>query len=317
MTKNQGGVRALIIRVVLFPIRSAMRVTAAFPWPRHLLNAVYIRLTPHQRNLFHKAFARIFRSGLIRGRAGYWNVVFANKTIQMPLTPDRFWLDWDTAVSIVGNDIEVKEAYAALIGSPERPELFIDIGANYGTHSLLFLVHQIKTLTIEPNRSCHDYFRQLCMLNHVTPTLDPVALGEEKGHVELSYPQGDTWLGSTNAEVAKKLAQTLELTTERVEQRTLDDYFEQIGRKRTLIKIDTEGNELSVLRGAARTLQENRPKIVFERWSDARSSDLFDFLRSKNYRVFHLSRSPAISAEPLTQAQFMASPATNFIAVPA
>ncbi|CAA9891487.1 conserved hypothetical protein [Candidatus Methylobacter favarea] len=77
----------------------------------------------------------------------------------MPLTSERFWLDWDTAVSITGHDIEIKQTYEALIGSSEPPELFIDIGANYGTHSLLFLVHQIKTITFEPNASCHDFFQ--------------------------------------------------------------------------------------------------------------------------------------------------------------
>ena len=40
-------------------------------------------------------------------------------------------------VSIVGHDIEVKETYAALIASDHRPTLFLDVGANYGLHSIL------------------------------------------------------------------------------------------------------------------------------------------------------------------------------------
>ena len=316
MTKKNGGVRTRIISVALYPLRCGMRLLAAFPWPRRVLNAVYVKLTPFQRNLFYKAFAKIFRNSDLQGRGGSWNVIFADKPILMPLTSERFWLDWDTAVSIVGNDIEVKEAYEALICSPERPELFIDIGANYGTHSLLFLVHQIKTLTFEPNSSCHSYFMGLCKLNHVTPNLEPVALGEEKGYAVLSYPERDAWLGSTNAEVAKNLALTQELTTETVEQKTLDDYLAQIGQKRTLIKIDTEGNELSVLRGATRILRENRPKIIFECWNDGQRTHLFDFFNSLDYRICPGFWNPTDEVQPLTQTQFMASPATNYIAVP-
>jgi FkbM family methyltransferase len=176
-----------------------------------------------------------------------WKIVFEGKTILMPLTPERFWLDWDSAVSIVGNDVEVKDTYAALIQSRDAPELFIDIGANYGTHSLLFLVHGIETLSFEPNRSCHDYFRRVCELNRVVPTLETVALGDRVDCVELSYPERDTWLGSTDAEVVKRLVAGQALVTQAVQQKMLDEYLEKIRNKRTLIKLDTEGNELTVL----------------------------------------------------------------------
>ena len=289
---------------------------AAFSWSRQLLNAAYIRLTPSQRNVFQREFSKIFRNGSIRGSNGSWEVMFANKIIRIPLTSEQSWLDWDTALSVVGQDIEVRETYEALINSSERPDLFIDIGANYGTHSLLFLVHQIRTISFEPNTSCHDYFRRLCEANQVTPDLQPVALGERRGYVALSYPRRDTWLGSVSTEVAERLALTEELVSENVEQRTIDDYLSQIGHNRTLIKIDTEGNELSVLRGAARTLQENKPYVVFECCNDVQRVELFSFLDSRDYQICQVPWGPADKVQPLTSDQFRACSSTNFVAVP-
>jgi FkbM family methyltransferase len=293
-----------------------VRWVVAVSWSRSLLNALYIRLTPYQRSIFHREFSKIFRHSSIRGSNGNWEVKFANKIIRIPLNPEQYWLDWDTALSVVGQDLEVRETYEALIVSSEKPDLFIDIGTNYGTHSLLFLVHQIKTISFEPNPSCHDYFRRLCEANQVTPNLEPVALGERRGWVTLSYPRGDTWLGSTNTEVTKKLALTQELVTENVEQKILDDYISRIGHSRTLVKIDTEGHEIPVLQGAARILQEIKPYIIFECWNDMQRTDIFKFFDYSNYQICQLPWIPANKVQPLTLDQFLAGSSVNFIAIP-
>ena len=298
-------------------VRSTFRAIASFPWSRRLLNAVYLKLTASQRAFFHQAFAKTFRNSNIQARDGTWKVIFASRSILMPLSSGNFWLDWDNAVSIVGHDIEVKQTYETLLGLPSlKPELFIDIGANYGTHSLLFLAHGIRAITFEPNTSCHDYFRQICKLNHVNPKLEPVALGDREGCVDFSYPQRDTWLGSTNSEIISKLSQREDLVTKKVEQKTLDSYSAEIAHKRTLIKIDTEGNELSVLKGAAKTLKEVKPMIIFECFGDNERTKLFGFLISQNNSIYRLPWNPEDKAESLTACQFLASASTNFIAIP-
>ena len=153
-------------------------------------------------------------------------------------------------------------------------------------------------------------------MNQVTPNLQPVALGAFNTHVELSYPKYDTWEGSTNAEVAKKRSLTRERVTVKVQQKTVDDYFPQIGTKATLMKLDTEGNELSVLQGATETLRENRPMIIFECDAEGQRTEVFDFLVSQNYMIFHLPWTPAAETRAITGSQFVASSSKNFIAIP-
>lgn len=234
----------------------------------------------------------------------------------MPLRSDSSWLDWDCAVTITGHDLEVKQTYLALINSRQRPELYIDIGANYGTHSLLFLTEGINTLTFEPNSSCHGYFIDLCELNGVAPQIEPVALGQTDGFVKLSYPERHTWLGSTAAHVIENLAATHELVVETVERKRLDDYLPAVQNRDTLIKIDAEGNELAVLQGAETILRQVKPKVIFESWQGSGRAEISRLFQSYSYRIFLLPWDPAAAAEPLAPSQFLSAAFTNFIAVP-
>ena len=128
-------------------LQSVLRFVVTNSVCRKCLNGVYRRLSWAKKRAFHGKFAKIFREHKSTIAGGSWTVEFADKLIEMPLRPEWLWLDWDSAVSICGHDVEVKETYSSLIQSSTRPEQFVDIGANYGTHSLLFLVHGIETIT--------------------------------------------------------------------------------------------------------------------------------------------------------------------------
>jgi FkbM family methyltransferase len=296
---------------------SSIRIMAAYPWPRKLLNNLYCNLTPRQKSIFHREFSWIFRDSSIRGREGFWEVKFAGKNVRVPMSSEEFWLDWDTALAILGHDIEVIQTYEAMINSDKKPDLFIDIGANYGIHSLLFLMHKIKTLSFEPNPMCHHFFKRLCAANNVLPNLESVALGEEKEIVTLSYPACDTWLGTTQADVAQKLSLKHQLVSINVKQQKLDDYQSLIGNLRTLIKIDAEGNELQILKGSTRTILENQPVIIFECWINNHRQELFNLFHARGYVICDIPWNPNGKYIPLNSDQFFTSPANDFVAIPA
>lgn len=282
---------------------------------RKILNEKYLNLSPAQKQRFHTKFSKAFRDRSYSGNSGVWNVHFAGKTVQMPLNKERMWLDWDSALSIVGHDVEVKQTYEALVNSTNPPELFIDIGANYGTHSLLFLVQPIETTTFEPNASCHSFFREICELNEVSPRLKAVALGAGKGKTTLTYPEQRTWLGSTDAEVAGELSTEHEVVTDTVPQKTLDNYLPRMKAKKTLVKIDTEGNELAVLQGAEKILKEVQPTIIFESFGEGERKDLFHFLSDESYNIYGLPWHPDDRQTPLSYNKFLKGQSLNFIAV--
>jgi len=141
-------------------------------------------------------------------------------------------------------------------------------------------------------------------------------LGERDDCVTLQYPLRDTWLGSTEPHVTRPL-QTLDtLKTVRVRQRRLDDYLADIGSRRLLIKIDTEGSQLRVLRGGLEILRQKHPLVIFESWPGSERGDLFELLRSIAFDVVALPWSPDAASQSLDLDAFLVSAANDFIAVP-
>jgi FkbM family methyltransferase len=267
-------------------------------------------------SFFHGHFAKLFRDSHRQVDEGQWRLDFAGRQLILPLRPERFWLDWDAALSTLGHETEIKRTYASLILSSSRPELFIDVGASYGTHSILFLIHGIAALSFEPNVSCHEYFRELCALNRVTPRIESVALADGNGAAELSFPEAETWLGTTDPEVRRGLSARTVLTHRQVQQVPLDRYLSEFRNQRILVKIDTEGNEGLVLRGAVRTLERCRPVVIFESFPKGRRDDLFAFFCDAGYGVVDLPWVPGQASRRFNVEGFVGSKATNFGAVP-
>jgi FkbM family methyltransferase len=298
------------------PIAQALiKEFAKYPFSRHLFNLFYLKLTYSQSRLVHGLFAKIFRNTNTSIIPGSWKVVFLGKEIVLPLRTEEIWLDWDTALSIIGHDIEVKETYEFLLSQDNKPDLFVDIGANYGSHSLLFLCHGIETITFEPNSSCHSYFQKICVLNSVEGHLEKVALGGTEGVVKIKYPEKDTWLGSTDEIIQSKIGVAQKLIEEEVIQRTLDNYLDKLQGKQILIKIDTEGNEYSVLQGAEKVLKICKPMIIFECCENRLKHNLYNYFTEHDYQIYQLPWKHLTQDNSITYDEFLNTAVTNFIAI--
>jgi FkbM family methyltransferase len=283
---------------------------------RSALNAGYHRLGPRQQAIVHDRFSKL-SWGVNALQAGQWHLRFNGQRLVVPLRPAHAGLDWDAALSILGHDADVKTTYAALLAAPDAPEVFVDIGANYGTHSVLFLVSGVETISVEPNPVCHDFFRQLCAANAVEPRIEAVALGDTPGEIELTFPAGEPWLGTTDAAVVAGLAgRTLESRI--VPRRCLDDFLPEVTGRRVLIKIDTEGAEVSVLTGGRRLLDAVRPRVVFESWP-GRPADreaLAAAFAAARFDIARLPWRPEHTGGRMDPAAFVHDPGENFIALP-
>jgi FkbM family methyltransferase len=287
--------------------RDCVRAAVAMPIARRALNAAYTWLPLNGKEWVHTKFARIFYGRRVDGR---WDLWFAGQRIRVPLKPESSWLDWEVALSILGHDADVKRAYLHMIGSQsERPDVFIDVGANTGTHSILFLTHGVDTICFEPNSLCRQTLTALCEANEVSPRIEAYCLGQKSGQVTLSFPERETWLGSVKPDVIRNLEKRSGLMELRVEQRTLDDYLSVLSAyKRPLIKIDVEGAESDVIRGAEKVIEKFRPTIILEANGDR--GELFMVLAEAGYAAAALS-----DRRFLTKAEFQSAPETNFLAL--
>jgi len=218
------------------------------------------------------------------------------------------------ALSLLGHDPEIKRTYAALVRSARRPRLFFDVGANYGTHSLLLLAHGIRAVTFEPNPMCAPVFEELCRANGVRGRWESVALGEEEGEVELCFDERDTWAGSTcGPPVVPGEGTRRQL---RVPQTTVDACVERLGEAPDWVKLDVEGAEPGVLAGARRTLQHARPRWIFESWPGPARARIAQEFERAGYRICALPWDGAGDPHALTAEAFRGATATNYLAVP-
>ena len=96
----------------------------------------------------------------------------------------------------------------------------------------------------------------------------PFALGREAGLLDLKIPiksKGDIGIGLAHVGTADDLQDRFDVRREIVPCDTLDNVLSRIRIDAlSFIKIDVEGGEHDVLRGASETLKRFRPKVVCE-----------------------------------------------------
>ena len=197
-------------------------------------------------------------------------------------------MDWDLALSIVGRDSEVVDYYAKLLRSEFRPDTFVDIGANYGTHTALFVSAGVQCVAFEPNEFCNDYLRRLMEMNHfVAFRLEPIALSETEGEAQLTFPTADTWLGTLKEDRSDFVGADSELIAVRAPVRRLDDIV--IPGRRCCVKMDVQGSELGAICGVRTFLTSRCDFFVFEAETEAERKDLLPEITSIGFSIERLS----------------------------
>ena len=265
------------------------------------------------RRALYARSAKIFRDHPAAFNWDVWEIDVAPFRLKMPLRGDYAWLDWDMALSAVGHDPEVKDFYAKILSSRFRPDVFCDIGANYGIHTALFLSAGVRAVAFEPNPSCMSYFKLLTELNGFKDvTWEPVALGDANGEATLTFPETETWLGSIRFGSDAAVAPRENIKQLTVPVRRLDDI--PIEGKRCFAKLDTEGVEVRVIRGGRTFFRDRCPLFVFESNSPAGRDEIFDEIASLGFAIEGLPVFDIEVSVPLSRGAFIEAKGTNFLA---
>jgi FkbM family methyltransferase len=131
----------------------------------------------------------------------------------------------------------------------------------------------------------------------------PMALGKAPGLLELKIPikkRGQMGIGLAHVGSSDDLCDRFEVKREIVTCEMLDNVLHRVGvEKLSMIKIDVEGGEQDVLRGAEETLKRYRPVVVCETGdSMGRFGDCVAGLRAhmaeRGYRALDLKTSKEI-----------------------
>lgn len=164
---------------------------------------------------------------------------------------------------------------------------FYDVGANTGFYSVLLgRLHAPSTIVaFEPIPTIADLCRRNLELNRVSADLRQVAVSDSVGQATIHLPNAEHGLIETSASLNPDFKDdpqsTIGVATVTVDSVNAARHHELVG----LIKIDVEGFEHAVLRGAHEVTTRHRAAITIELLDRADLGVVNDFMARHDYRI--------------------------------
>lgn len=153
------------------------------------------------------------------------------------------------------NSLNDFEEMALILHFLTMDDIFVDVGANVGVYSILASgVAGAKSIAIEPSDESSEIFRQNIAINNLESriTLINCVVGNQSGHI--SFTKGLDAINRVTRE------DDLKKNSELIKEETLDNLLKNDFP--SCIKIDVEGFELNVLKGAKEILKKPELKLL-------------------------------------------------------
>ncbi|TSA44767.1 FkbM family methyltransferase [bacterium] len=174
----------------------------------------------------------------------------------------------------------------------------VDAGAYIGTHTLVMakLVGETgRVLAFEPNPDVAGKLDENIRLNNFANVkVFRLALSDKEGKMHL-FTYGDQMLdkGTSSLYELNNLEDKFEVEVFTLDRVVRDEKLARLD----LIKIDTRGSDLPIIRGAEGSIKKFNPFVVFEynadNWSHSGSKweEAGDFFSGNNYSLFLIGKS--------------------------
>jgi FkbM family methyltransferase len=164
----------------------------------------------------------------------------------------------------------------------------IDVGVNMGDFSFYMARYARQVVGFEPNIDLWPHLHRFLNRN---VRLESAALSDKAGTAALRYVEDNTGVATIEGNNPLSMIDRPEtIKTRSVVLRTLDSFaLSNI----SFIKIDVEGHEEAVLRGAEATLANNRPAVLVEsedRHNPGAPRRLADWFAERGYAGFFIKQ---------------------------
>lgn len=203
-----------------------------------------------------------------------WLTRLARPVVRLLNRPSAAWIGqalYDLALRCNGIAInfpgrhgltEGEEAFLARHVDRLRGGVLLDVGANVGSYArhLRHLAPDARILAFEPHPRTHARLQD--HLKDSGVEMLALALNDRGGAFDLYDMEGE---GSTQASLSQEAVgmYSAGVVAHRVQCARLDDLLRDRGIERVaLLKIDTEGHDLLVLRGAEQAIRERRIDMI-------------------------------------------------------
>ena len=195
----------------------------------------------------------------------------------------------------------------SLVESLSPDETVIDVGANKGSYfwALSRAVPKGRVVAFEPQPVLVEYLREACSLAGLSNvTIVSGGVSNAAGTLKLAIP--GTGESSPGASFEAAVSSREDCRFIEVPVVTLDDFFKDEGARIGALKVDVEGHELAVLKGASNIIKQHRPTIVCEceqrHLTEGRVEDVINFIESMGYTGYLVTKGgviPASEFDPL------------------
>jgi FkbM family methyltransferase len=197
----------------------------------------------------------------------------------------------------------------------------LDIGAHHGYYTLLAskrVGRHGRVIAFEPSPRERKFLERHMSLNRCeNVNIEALALGSASGEADLFVVDGT----ETGCNSLRPPSVTQSVRGFRVPLEQLDVYLEHKGvEKVDFIKLDAEGGELEILKGATKLLGRVPRPLILAEVQDVRTQpwgyearEIIRFLSQRDFHWYRMQADGGLSALPLEESAYDG----NFVAVPA
>ncbi|MBC7485284.1 MAG: FkbM family methyltransferase [Cytophagaceae bacterium] len=221
----------------------------------------------------------------------------------------KYLIDWN--VFFFGQ--YEKETNDLLFEYIKPGQVILEAGANNGTETVLLsrlVGPNGKVLAFEPVEHIYQTLQLNLSINHCTNVqTEQKALGESDGQLHFNVLSEDF----CNQGMASKYDETSADAKVLVQQTSIDSWVVKNNiRTVDFIKMDIQGAEIELLKGAKHTIEKSKPLIFTEATEDFLSIEkLFDALTDLGYAVYFISSKGQLrllSKSSLVEGNWLAKP---------
>jgi len=208
-----------------------------------------------------------------------------NNSMVLAITPDGSRLLCPIYSASIIREIYFSKVYGRVF-KPTKGAIVIDVGAHVGIYSVKLakkVGKQGLILSIEPNTFNYRLLMENIKFNRLSERVIPlnVAAGSFNGKTKL-YLNSDAYSGGHSLlPISQQWMQ--------VRIRTLDTIMDKLELNHCdIIKIDVEGYELEVLKGAEHTLEKTSNIVVAAYHTPTEAKKVMEFLKARRFKVYDI-----------------------------
>lgn len=160
-----------------------------------------------------------------------------------------------------------EKEFTSYLLNQDKKGIFIDVGTHIGRYSIILAKKGWEVFSFEPLKSNFNQLKLNISLNKIGENLHlyNIGLGNKKGKQTIFYERHK---GGEASLIFHK-----EHSAEKIIIDKLDNILKFKKTGKVILKIDVEGFEYQVLKGASNFIKKNKPEIFIEIWDEDKKKD--------------------------------------------